>query len=337
MANAPQWDNLILDRSAVPIPIDDSQFRAWMAGHRIFVSSLMDGEMTPFRTALRSWIHEWDGHPVMWEEINPQDERPQTAFIDGVNQSDVFVLLLGTRYGIPDASGYSPTHQEANRAKARGIPRLLFDLEGPNSSDRDGKLNDWLRSMYVEVSTAKFTDANGLVCKLERRLRELASQQETTWLKLGPIVFPGRVRQVTSSGDTQFIISARATDPEVQRALSDLGTYRTDINPDRLTWGVRSFPVSVENVESNPDSASTSEFVITCRHRPDRADSPMNYSVNGIDPSEQAEVWSRRALFGEDEVAGPTSRLSMVPSYLLRTLSMKYSLVSPSASHPRAP
>src|SRR5687768_4827352 len=117
MTTAPQWDKLIVDRSAVPTPIDDSQFRAWMSRHRIFVSSLMDDEMTPFRTAVRSWIHESDGHPVMWEEITPQDERSQDAYIEGVNQSDVFVLLLGARYGIPDTSGYSPTHQEANQAK----------------------------------------------------------------------------------------------------------------------------------------------------------------------------------------------------------------------------
>src|SRR5215204_6587869 len=233
MATAPQWDDLILDQSAVPTPIDDGQFRAWMSRHRIFVSSLMDGEMTLFRSAVRSWILEWDGHPVMWEEITPQDERPQTAFIDGVNQSDVFVLLLGTRYGIPDASGYSPTHQEANQAKVRGIPRLLFDREGLNPSERAGMLIDWLKSMYVEVSTGKFTDANDLVRRLERRLRELVSQQETTWLKLGPIVVPGTVRQVTSSGDTEFFISARVTDPTIQRALSDLGNYRSDVNPDR--------------------------------------------------------------------------------------------------------
>ena len=300
MATAPQWDNLILDRSAVPTPIDDDQFRAWMSHHRIFVSSLM-GEMTPFRTAVRSWMHESGGHPVMWEEITPQDERSQDAFIEGVNQSDVFVLLLGTRYGIPDISGYSPTHQEANRAGVRGIPRLLFDLEGLSTSDRDGRLNDWLKSIYVEVSTGKFADANDLVRMLERRLREVASQQETTWLKLGPIVV-GRVGQVTSDGDTHFIVTARVTDSVVQRVLSDLNSDRADINPDRLTWDTRTYPISVEKVETTPVSASKQEFVITCRQRSRPADSPMNVSSDGIDPSEQVEIWSRRALFGEAEV-----------------------------------
>ena len=28
----------------------------------------------------------------------------------------------------------------------------------------------------------------------------------------------------------------------------------------------------------------------------------MNYSADGIDPAEQADIWSRRALFGDDEV-----------------------------------
>jgi hypothetical protein len=238
----------------------------------------------------------------MWEEITPQDERPQPAFLEGVNQSNVFVLLLGARYGIADASGYSPTNQEANQAKVRGIPRLLFDREGLDPNDRDGRLIDWLKTLYVEVSTGKFTDGNDLVRKLERRLRELVSQQETTWLKLGPIVVPGAVRQLTISGDTEFIITARVTDPAVQRVLSDLGDNRSDIIPDRLSWGTRTYPVSIERVASNPISASTQEFVITCRLREGRADSPMNFSSDDIDPSEQARIWSRRALFGEDEV-----------------------------------
>jgi hypothetical protein len=60
MASASQWDDLILDRSAVPTQINDGQFRIWMSHHRIFVSSLMDEEMTLFRNTVQSWIHEWD-------------------------------------------------------------------------------------------------------------------------------------------------------------------------------------------------------------------------------------------------------------------------------------
>jgi len=39
--------------------------------------------------------------------------------------------------------------------------------------------------------------------------------------------------------------------------------------------------------------------VDACRFRPDRADSPMNFAVEDIDPAEQAEIWGRRALFGQ--------------------------------------
>jgi hypothetical protein len=55
-------------------------------------------------------------------------------------------------------------------------------------------------------------------------------------------------------------------------------------------------------MELNPISASTQEFVIICRLCEGRADSPTNVSSDDIDPSEQARIWSRRALFGEDEV-----------------------------------
>ena len=55
----------------------------------------------------------------MWEEITPRDEGPQRAYLSGVDRSSVFLLILGSRYGVTDQTGYSPTHQEGNRAAER--------------------------------------------------------------------------------------------------------------------------------------------------------------------------------------------------------------------------
>jgi len=43
----------------------------------------------------------------------------------------------------------------------------------------------------------QFDDAEDLVGTLEDRLRDLAARQRSAWVKLGPIVFPGRVYQQT--------------------------------------------------------------------------------------------------------------------------------------------
>ena len=82
--------------------------------------------------------------PSCGEEITPRDEGPQRAYLTGVDRSSVFLLILGSRYIITDQTGYSPTHQEGNRAAEQRIPRLLFELASLKDSERDGRLNDWL-------------------------------------------------------------------------------------------------------------------------------------------------------------------------------------------------
>jgi hypothetical protein len=103
----------------------------------------MDAEMAAAREAVRGLLERWGAVPVMWEAITPRDQQPQAAFLEGVDSSAVFVLLLGSRYGAADASGYSPTHKEANRASERHTPRLLFMQRDVSDQDRAGKLNDW--------------------------------------------------------------------------------------------------------------------------------------------------------------------------------------------------
>jgi hypothetical protein len=262
----------------------------------------MDNEMTPFCNAVRGWLIGWGSRPVMWEEIVPRDERADIAYLEGVNRSDVFIVLLGSRYGVSDATGYSPTHKEGEQAKARGLPRLVFDLSVLRDGPRDGRLVDWLKSLQAEVSIARFSNEEDLLRQLDQRLREMASYQETPWLKLGPIVVPGTVEQQSRGGDTEFTVRIRTRDPKVQRVLSELATYRSNVTVDRLTWGNATFPITIDGVVTATVSTSVREFVVTCHHAPGRGGSPMNVTSNDIRPGQQVKIWSRRALFGEDRV-----------------------------------
>src|SRR5688500_11387426 len=118
--NLSSWDSLLLDSVVTAPPVDDGRFRQWVSGQRIFVSSVMDAEMTPYREAVRKYLDSFGiGVPVMWETISPADSRPAQAFLDGVDRSTQFLLMLGKRYGVADDTGYSPTHKEADRARKR--------------------------------------------------------------------------------------------------------------------------------------------------------------------------------------------------------------------------
>jgi len=300
-----QWDNLIIERRTAPPPIDEARFGAWMQDRPVFVSSTMDDEMTPARTALRAALRSWGGEPVMWEEITPRDQGPRDAYLAGADRSDVFVLLLGKRYGVTDDTGYSPTHQEARRATERGILRLLWEPAGIAGSERDGRLNDWLRSLHNEVSAGRYADPQDLVTQLERRLREVASAQEAVWVKLGPLVFPGKVARRTSGGSTTFEVTTSVRDGAIRRALAEAGQFSGRTRLDRLTWGMESHEVDVESADVRSVAASEDEVTLRCRPPRNRGGgwsmggvTYVDQSGRTIGPGAQAELWAARALFG---------------------------------------
>jgi hypothetical protein len=299
------WSDLIIEQAARPLPLPEDRFRAWMNAQHIFVSSRMDDEMNPVRQAVRSWLQSWGAMPMMWESITPQDKGPQQAYLDGVEQSSLFLLLLGTWYGVADASGFSPTHQEANRAAERKIPRLLFTLSTVKPSDRDGRLNHWLNSMYSELSGAAFATPEEVIAQLESQLRDLAARSERMWIKLGNLIFPGKVAsQSSSSGNRTFTITARVTNGRVRQSLLSLGQHfgNRGVRADRLTWADASFPVEFVSVATETDFASQSEVEIKYRIPSnwygESGNTMAMMSFGGRPQEELAAIWAQRAFFG---------------------------------------
>jgi hypothetical protein len=333
------WNNLLIETTARPQPLAEERFREWVAGKGIFISSRRDAEMNPVREAARQYLYAIGAHPIMWEEMTPRDEASEQAYLNGVDQSDIFVLLVGRSYGIADSTGYSPIHKEANQATKRKIPRLLFMLEGIQDSERDGRLNDWLFSLYKEVSVASFS-THSFVSKLEARLREMAARSDRFWIKLGNLVFPGLVKSesIPSRSENRFTITARVTQGSVRHALLSLGKpYRSDqayIN--RITWPDQSFPIQVDSVSTDSEFTTENLVRIECT-------TPQNFhghsgdisrmvSINGgghsLGPADLAYIWATLAIFGKEEeidrsvlsLAQPLTRLDTSPlPELLRT------------------
>lgn len=318
----PNWTDLIIERSAHPAPLSDERYRAWMAGRPIFVSSLMDPEMAPFREAVRAHLHTMGATPVMWEEITPRDEGPQRGYLGGVDRSTVFLLILGSRYGVADNSGYSPTHQEGNRAAERRIPRLLFTLGSVNDSDRDGRLNDWLRSLHSELSGASFTTANDLVAQLDARLREMAARSERLWIKLGSLVFPGTVSsRFDNRGEGEITVTASVTDGAVRRELLEGGqSYRSRSRAERITWSNNSFPIQIESVSVKAEYSAEDQVEIVCKSSQSwNAGSSSIHTMLGsfgkFTAVEMAEIWARRAILGDPYQEDSRGGLDMTASF----------------------
>jgi hypothetical protein len=313
------WTDLLVDARVTPPALDEVRYREWMRGRPIFVSSVMDAQMEPDRATVRRYLESVGATPVMWEAITPLDAHPQDAYLAGVDRSDVFVLLVGARYGRSDASGYSPTHQEGNRAATRGIVRLLFERADVAPSERDGRLNDWIGSLYNELAGARYTSPPDLVAQLDARLREIAAAGEAYWIKLGSLVLPGVVRRRSGGGRTEFAITATVRDASVRRAIASLGGWGATVPADRLTWGLETYRVRVERVETHAVGMSVEEVTITCAHGDDQQRAGhrmlMHVGVGGsgrpIGPSDQARQWAARAFFGAGSAAADGRRGSL--------------------------
>lgn len=318
------WDRLILEDRPKPPVLTDEQFLRWIDDRPIFVSSRMDDEMAGVRQAIRSALEGLGGAPVMWEDVAPSDAPAERAYLEGVDRSSVFVLLLGSRYGTADETGYSPIHKEWNRASQRSILRLVFTRSDIQPNERAGRLNDWLGSIRNQVSTREFGGTEDLVGALQDRLRDLAARQLSAWIKLGSIVFPGRVHQQTGDvGGRAYRVEGTVRDGSVRRAISGLGDRTgSRVRADRLSWPNETSPVRVQAVNVTTALADEAEIEVVCEVPRDRSGSRsgsvmagMGATIDGAGPSNQAALWARRALFGEEvERSGPGDMLYSVTS-----------------------
>ncbi len=77
----------------------------------------------------------------MAEDFGAQARSPQIACLTGLRQSDLVVLVLGTRYGAKQASGLSATHEEYREARGRK-PILTFIQQGEAEPDQAALIDE---------------------------------------------------------------------------------------------------------------------------------------------------------------------------------------------------
>ncbi|PZS35561.1 MAG: hypothetical protein DLM61_01710 [Pseudonocardiales bacterium] len=77
----------------------------------VFISSIQR-DFGEVREAARKAVESLGMHPVMAEATGASPESPRRALLDEVRDADIFLLLLGPRYGAPGESGRSPTEDE---------------------------------------------------------------------------------------------------------------------------------------------------------------------------------------------------------------------------------
>ena len=166
----------------------------------------------------------------------------QVACLAGVRSADVVVLILGSQYGVPQASGLSATHEEYQEARETSRPVLAFIAEDaqptPAQAAFIGEVQNWEQGQY----TSSFHDAADLQAKVARGLHRYALTQaaaptdETELAQKARALIPARtytsrpllVVAVAAGPAQQVIRPAELESEQLRRYLQDEAHAGTD-------------------------------------------------------------------------------------------------------------
>lgn len=137
---------------------------------RFFISSVIAGFESQRRAAIAA-IQALGHETITAEQFSASPTSPQIACMEGVRRADAIILLLGERYGTPQASGKSPTHEEFDEAKSNK-PVFAFVQSGATVEDRQrafiAEVRPWVGGVYTE----NFSDDADLERKITRAVHE---------------------------------------------------------------------------------------------------------------------------------------------------------------------
>lgn len=139
---------------------------------RVFISSVRIS-LEQERDSLRGLVLALGHEPVMFEDFTAQTVPSRQACLEGVRGCDVYLLLLGERYGyeFPE-TGLSPTAEEHVAARTAGIPRLVMRKTGVAPEPKQLELIEEIRSYRDGVFYNEFADVVDLQAKVAASLRQ---------------------------------------------------------------------------------------------------------------------------------------------------------------------
>jgi hypothetical protein len=224
-----------------------------------------------------------------------------------VRSSDIYVGLLGARYGRPLPSRFSATHEEYREAERQGVRLSVWVEEGV---DREGPQQSFLDEVRQFNVTGRFASSAELEHELERRLVDLAAEDLSPWCKLGRVIF--RAREITE-GAGRVRIEATIKDELVAGALGELSD-RFARREQLLTYSGRTLVARVDEVQITTRAARSRDVVIEAAvAEPPR---PTTYTFNGMSWDEMTERALRVSILGEPNPLGIMSGEAEIPNPL---------------------
>ena len=171
---------------------------------KVYVSSTI-ADLKPERQAVLDWLRQARHQAV--DSYLPDSDTVKESCLDDVAASDLYVLILGHRYGFqpPGVPAGWPVRYSADRVAAHQHPLdvSLSDLADPQ---RLTLVSAFREEVAREVRPAEFNDLQGLIQGLstgiqgeldkrdqrDRRPGGQAMARRALWLALRPLFLAGR-------------------------------------------------------------------------------------------------------------------------------------------------
>jgi hypothetical protein len=229
----------------------------------------------------------------MFEQFGGRDADPEDAYLAEVETSDIYLGILGRRYGKPLPSRFSATHAEYLHAEKCGLRVAVWCLK---AADREGHQESFLSEVRTFHVVPDFTTPDDLRVQVEDRLKAIAAEDLAPWCKLGNILF--RATEVADNG-TQLQVTARVRSDDVAHALeamrgSDYGRGGAGL----FTWSGHSRHVEVKSVETTTTTARSRLMRLRLEARDNGRDPMLEISVSGYSADDLTEAGVCTALFG---------------------------------------
>ena len=112
--------------------------------------------------------------PFIFEKVPALNTNPSNVFLKEVEQSDIYLGILGEKYGIEDATGISPTEREYDRATELHKTRLMFVKKVQIRHEKETAFikkieSDLIRKSFIGTDELKTAVYSALVRYLEEQ------------------------------------------------------------------------------------------------------------------------------------------------------------------------
>lgn len=151
----------------------------------IFISSIRRG-LEEERDSLPAMISALGHTPSRFEDFTALPVPPRQACLDGVAAADLYLLLLGERYGdpLPD-TGQSSTEEEFNAAEKKGIAIIVLRKKGVGMEEEQVRFSQRVEAYQTGRFRDSFTSVTDLLPKAAAAIR--AAEAGPTAIALTPV------------------------------------------------------------------------------------------------------------------------------------------------------